>query len=404
MNPPTIEVRELTKMFGAFTAVDHISFDVAKGEIFGFLGPNGAGKSTTIRMLCGILQPTSGTGRVGGFDIGREPDAVKRVIGYMSQKFTLYGDLTVGENIDFHGGIRRLTKPCWPSAVLVLAHGRPGRTGAVADRELSGGWKQRLALGCSILHHPGILFLDEPTASVRSGLAPRFLGSHLCPGRGGHDGLVTSHYMDEVERCHRTPSSSPGRSRHRHARELKLRYLRPGGSPAGGRLHRRRASRGGPGHEKPHHRAPCAKEAIHIRRIREPLPGHRSASHQLLLFGYAITLEVRHMPIGHQRPGRLGAGRDLVAGSRRPATSSLRGSRPTSAAPSGPWTRHGSASSLVLRRGFARAWPRGRTLRQSRRRQRQQTRPLSPWATFPRSSRPIPKTFSCKGSRPRAER
>ena len=227
MTPAAIEVRELTKTFGAFTAVDHISFDVAKGEIFGFLGPNGAGKSTTIRMLCGILRPTSGTGRVGGFDIGGEPDAVKRIIGYMSQKFTLYGDLTVGENIDFHGGIRRL-----PPAVLaerkawvLRMAGLVGRERSLT-RELSGGWKQRLALGCSILHHPDILFLDEPTASVDPASRRDFWDLIYALAEEGTTVFVTSHYMDEVERCHRIAIIFAGRiAAIGTPRELKLRYI-----------------------------------------------------------------------------------------------------------------------------------------------------------------------------------
>jgi len=226
MTIPTIEVRGLTKTFGAFTAVDHVSFDVAKGEIFGFLGPNGAGKSTTIRMLCGILQPTSGTGIVGGFDIGRKPDAVKRIIGYMSQKFTLYGDLTVGENIDFHGGIRRL-----PPAVLaerkawvLRMAGLVGRERSLT-RDLSGGWKQRLALGCSILHHPGILFLDEPTASVDPASRRDFWDLIYALAEEGTTVFVTSHYMDEVERCHRIAIIFAGRiAAIGTPRELKRRY------------------------------------------------------------------------------------------------------------------------------------------------------------------------------------
>ena len=227
MNPASIEVRELTKTFGAFTAVDHISFDVGKGEIFGFLGPNGAGKSTTIRMLCGILRPTSGTGRVGGFDIGGEPDAVKRIIGYMSQKFTLYGDLTVGENIDFHGGIRRLPpgvlaeRKTW---VLRMA-GLVGRERSLT-RNLSGGWKQRLALGCSILHHPDILFLDEPTASVAPASRRDFWDLIYTLAEEGTTVFVTSHYMDEVERCHRIAIIFAGRiAAIGTPRELKLRYI-----------------------------------------------------------------------------------------------------------------------------------------------------------------------------------
>ncbi len=226
MSAASIEVRELTKTFGAFTAVDRVSFDVGKGEIFGFLGPNGAGKSTTIRMLCGILQPTSGTGRVGGFDIGREPDAVKRIIGYMSQKFTLYGDLTVGENIDFHGGIRRLPpsvlaeRKAW---VLRMA-GLVGRERSLT-RELSGGWKQRLALGCSILHHPDILFLDEPTASVDPASRRDFWDLIYALAEEGTTVFVTSHYMDEVERCHRIAIIFAGRiAAIGTPRELKLRF------------------------------------------------------------------------------------------------------------------------------------------------------------------------------------
>ena len=204
MAEPSIIVRDLTKTFGKFTAVDHISFDVAKGEIFGFLGPNGAGKSTTIRMLCGILRPTSGEGSVGGFSIATQSENIKKIIGYMSQKFTLYNDLTVGENIDFHGGIRRLPpalkaeRKRW---VLKMA-GLEGRESALT-RELSGGWKQRLALGCAILHRPAILFLDEPTASVDPVSRRDFWDLIYELSGQGTTAFVTSHYMDEVERCHR---------------------------------------------------------------------------------------------------------------------------------------------------------------------------------------------------------
>jgi len=200
----SIDVRGLTKTFGAFTAVDHISFGVRRGEIFGFLGPNGAGKSTTIRMLCGILRPTAGEAFVGGFDVARRSEDVKRIIGYMSQKFTLYNDLTVGENIDFHGGIRRLSaermreRKAW---VLRMA-GLVGRE-KVLTAGLSGGWKQRLALGCAIIHQPDILFLDEPTASVDPASRRDFWDLIYELSARGTTTLVTSHYMDEVERCHR---------------------------------------------------------------------------------------------------------------------------------------------------------------------------------------------------------
>jgi ABC-2 type transport system ATP-binding protein len=204
MAGPSIVVKGLTKTFGVFTAVDRISFEVGKGEIFGFLGPNGAGKSTTIRMLCGILRPTAGEGMVGGYSVATQSENIKKIIGYMSQKFTLYNDLTVGENIDFHGGIRRL-----PPALkaerkrwVVKMAGLEGRESALT-RELAGGWKQRLALGCAILHRPEILFLDEPTASVDPVSRRDFWNLiYELSGRGTTT-FVTSHYMDEVERCHR---------------------------------------------------------------------------------------------------------------------------------------------------------------------------------------------------------
>lgn len=199
-----IEVTNLTKKFGRFTAVDTISFSVRKGEIFGFLGPNGAGKSTTIRMLCGIIRQTSGNALVGGFRIDTEPEKIKKIIGYMSQKFTLYQDLTVQENIDFYGGIHQLPdslKEKRKQWVLKMADllGREHRL----TRELSGGWKQRLSLGCAILHQPEILFLDEPTASVDPVSRRDFWDLIYTLAEEGTTVFVTSHYMDEVERCHR---------------------------------------------------------------------------------------------------------------------------------------------------------------------------------------------------------
>lgn len=167
MSEYAIEVQDLTKRFGKFTAVDRIRFHVARGEIFGFLGANGAGKSTTIRMLCGLLRPTSGSAAVGGYDINTQPEQVKAHIGYMSQKFSLYEDLTVEENIAFFGGVYGLSngrireRKQW---VLEMA-GLKGREKRLT-RELAGGWKQRLALGCAVLHKPEIIFLDEPTGGV----------------------------------------------------------------------------------------------------------------------------------------------------------------------------------------------------------------------------------------------
>jgi ABC-2 type transport system ATP-binding protein len=166
-NGKAVIVQDLERRFGSFIAVNRISFEVATGEIFGFLGPNGSGKSTTIRMLCGILAPTGGTGTVAGFDIRTEPEQIKAHIGYMSQKFSLYEDLTVEENIDFYSGIYRIgpekrrERKAWVIEMAGLKEYRHSRTAI-----LSGGWKQRLALGCAILHEPPIIFLDEPTSGV----------------------------------------------------------------------------------------------------------------------------------------------------------------------------------------------------------------------------------------------
>jgi len=199
-----IEVRDLTKRFGDFVAVNHVSFDVRAGEIFGFLGSNGAGKSTTIRMLCGLLRPTSGTATVGGIDVGRDPEGVKRRIGYMSQRFSLYENLTVDENIRFFGGVygldrERLTRR--REFVLEMA-GLRGRESALA-RTLSGGWRQRLALGCAILHEPPIVFLDEPTGGVDPLSRRRFWRLIDGLSQAGVAVLVTTHYLDEAEHCHR---------------------------------------------------------------------------------------------------------------------------------------------------------------------------------------------------------
>ena len=198
----SIEVKSLTKKFGGFTAVDGVSFEVGRGAIFGFLGANGAGKSTTIRMLCGLLDPTSGTATVGGFDVGREPERVKRVIGYMSQRFSLYEDLTVVENIRFFGGIYGLSNTTIKarlSWVLEMA-GLRGRERSLT-RTLSVGWKQRLALGCAVLHEPEIVFLDEPTGGVDPASRRRFweLINELSERKVTV--FVTTHYLDEAEYC-----------------------------------------------------------------------------------------------------------------------------------------------------------------------------------------------------------
>jgi ABC-2 type transport system ATP-binding protein len=199
-----IEVEHLTRRFGQFTAVNDLSFFVKPGEIFGFLGSNGAGKSTTIRMLCGLLRPTSGTARVGGIDVGRDPEGVKRRIGYMSQRFSLYEKLTVDQNIEFFGGIYGLSRERLESRrqfVLDMA-GLSGR-GNTLTRELPGGWRQRLALGCAILHEPSIVFLDEPTGGVDPLSRRRFWDLIGDLSRKGVTVLVTTHYLDEAEHCHR---------------------------------------------------------------------------------------------------------------------------------------------------------------------------------------------------------
>src|SRR5499427_4576382 len=199
-----VQTEELVKTFGSFVAVDHVSLQVPKGEIFGFLGPNGAGKSTTIRMLCGLLTPTAGRGMVSGYDVATEPELIRRNIGYMSQKFSLYDDLTVEENIDFFAGIYGVlprTRGGRKHYVLEMAN-LAERRGSLT-RNLSGGWKQRLALGCAILHDPPVLFLDEPT----SGVDPIARGAfwHLIHdlSESGHTIFVSTHYMDEAEYCHR---------------------------------------------------------------------------------------------------------------------------------------------------------------------------------------------------------
>jgi ABC-2 type transport system ATP-binding protein len=212
MTPNAISVRELTRKFGSFTAVDQMSFDVSRGEIFGFLGANGAGKSTTIRMLCGLLKPTSGTALVDEIDVGRDPEHVKQRIGYMSQKFSLYEALTVDQNIRFFGALYGLSDDqiaARRTFVLDMA-GLAGREHTKA-RELAGGWRQRLALGCAILHEPRIVFLDEPTGGVDPMSRRRFWRLIEELSRTGITILVTTHYLDEAEHCHRIAIINAGK-------------------------------------------------------------------------------------------------------------------------------------------------------------------------------------------------
>jgi ABC-2 type transport system ATP-binding protein len=199
-----VVTRALVKRFGDFVAVDHVSLQVKRGEIFGFLGPNGAGKSTTIRILCGLLEPSGGEGTVAGFDVRRDSEQIKRNIGYMSQKFSLYDDLTVAENIDFFSGIygvpaeRRDERRDFVLSMSGLMEQRDTMT-----HVLAGGWKQRLALGCAILHEPPILFLDEPTSGVDPIARRSFWELIYRLSAVGHTIFVSTHYMDEAEYCHR---------------------------------------------------------------------------------------------------------------------------------------------------------------------------------------------------------
>jgi ABC-2 type transport system ATP-binding protein len=207
-----VVVDKLVKRFGSFTAVDDVSFEVQRGEIMGFLGPNGAGKSTIIRMLCGLLRPTSGRALVAGMDVVREPEAVRQRIGYMSQKFSLYGDLTVTENLHFFGGLYGvegldfLERSRW---ALEMA-GLLGREETLTA-ELASGWKQRLALGCAVLHRPPILFLDEPTAGVDPVARRGFWDLINQMAASGVTVFVSTHYMDEAEYCHRLALIHRGR-------------------------------------------------------------------------------------------------------------------------------------------------------------------------------------------------
>ena len=207
-----IVVRDLTRKFGAFTAVDRVSFAVERGEIFGFLGANGAGKSTTIRMLCGLLNPTSGTATVDGVDVSRDPEEVKRRIGYMSQKFSLYEALTVEQNIRFFGVLYGLSddKINARKKFVVEMAGLAGRESTKA-RDLAGGWRQRLALGCAILHEPRIVFLDEPTGGVDPVSRRQFWRLIEDMSRDGVTILVTTHYLDEAEHCHRIAIINAGK-------------------------------------------------------------------------------------------------------------------------------------------------------------------------------------------------
>ncbi len=207
-----VEVNDLTRTFGKFTAVDHISFSVNKGEIFGFLGANGAGKTTTIRILCGLLMPSSGSGHVAGHDIYKEPEKIKLKIGYMSQKFSLYNDLTIVENIEFYGGIYGLSRSKIKERTEELLHTLDLKDFANAlAGSLPLGWKQKLALSTAILHDPDIIFLDEPTSGVDPVSRRNFWIMIYKLADQGKTIFVTTHYMDEAEYCNRLSIMKDGR-------------------------------------------------------------------------------------------------------------------------------------------------------------------------------------------------
>ncbi len=199
-----VETSHLTRRFAEFTAVNDVTLSVSAGEVFGFLGPNGSGKTTTIRMLCGLIAPTSGTGTVLGIDIAKDPEGVRRRIGYMSQKFSLYGDLTVRENLEFYADVYSIARSERSARIAELTElaGLAGR-GRVLTAALPGGGRQRLALACAIVHRPQVLFLDEPTGGVDPQARREFWELIYTLANGGVTVFVTTHYMDEAEHCHR---------------------------------------------------------------------------------------------------------------------------------------------------------------------------------------------------------
>ncbi len=212
MTQAAVETHDLTRRFGSVIAVEKLTLRIATGEVFGLLGPNGSGKTTTIRMLCGLLEPSEGGASVAGIDVTVAPERIKQRIGYMSQRFGLYEDLTVAENLDFYAGIYGLTGAARRERLRQVIEfiGLGTRLGQLAA-ELSGGWKQRLALGCALLHRPPVLFLDEPTAGVDPAARRNFWRAIHELARQGTTVLVTNHYMDEAERCGRLAMLSGGR-------------------------------------------------------------------------------------------------------------------------------------------------------------------------------------------------
>ncbi len=225
---PAVEAEGLTRRFGEFVAVDHIDLRVETGAVYGFLGPNGSGKTTTIRMLCGILVPSAGRATVMGFDVAREPERIKERIGYMSQRFALYEDLTARENLAFYAGLYGLERQRWPERLgeVVEMAGLRGREDELAAN-LSGGWRQRLAFGCATVHRPPMLFLDEPTGGVDPVSRREFWDLIYRLAEEGTTIFVTTHYMDEAEHCHRLGLMHQGKlAAEGSPAELKASYFR----------------------------------------------------------------------------------------------------------------------------------------------------------------------------------
>ena len=211
-NDKIITVDKLTKRFGDFVAVDHISFDVYKGEVFGFLGANGAGKTTAMRMLCGLSLPTSGQASVAGFDVYKENEKIKRTIGYMSQKFSLYDDLTVKENMQFYGGIYGKSDAFIKNkTAFILHHLHLENEANALVKSLPLGWKQKLAFSVAVFHEPEIVFLDEPTGGVDPVTRREFWNMIYVAAENGTTVFVTTHYMDEAEYCNRVSIMVDGR-------------------------------------------------------------------------------------------------------------------------------------------------------------------------------------------------
>ncbi len=212
MSQHAVETHDLTRRFGTLIAVQQLTLTIERGEVFGLLGPNGSGKTTTIRMLCGLLQPSAGWAMVAGIDVATAPDEIKRHIGYMSQRFGLYEDLTAAENLDFYAGIYGLRNAARAARLAAVTEfiGLGARLPQLVG-QLSGGWKQRVALGCALLHQPPVLFLDEPTAGVDPAARRNFWRAIYDLARQGTTVLVTTHYMDEAERCARLAMMSGGR-------------------------------------------------------------------------------------------------------------------------------------------------------------------------------------------------